>query len=83
MKTADGVRRGLCIHEAALYVGVSVDKFKELLAAGLMPAPKLIGTKRVWDRRRVDQYFDALPDDERTERQREPQGRRKAIPFQT
>lgn len=55
--------RGLSRTEAARYVGISPAKFDELVRAGLMPGPKRIGARRVWDVRAVDLAFDALPED--------------------
>lgn len=62
--------------EAALYVGVSVDKFNVLLGDGRMPKPKLIDDKRVWDVEALDIYFAALPEDQRSDAQRTPAARR-------
>ena len=56
-------RRGLKREEAALYVGLSVTKFTELIARGLMPQPKRIDGRVVWDVRALDLAFDDLPDD--------------------
>ena len=55
--------RGLSRGEAARYVGISPAKFDELVRTGLMPAPKRIGARRVWDVRAVDLAFDDLPCD--------------------
>lgn len=56
--------RGLQREVAARYVGISPTKFDELVADGRMPAPKLIDRRKVWDRRALDEAFDALPSDE-------------------
>jgi hypothetical protein len=40
-----------------------VTKFDELVADGRMPAPRVIDTRKIWDRLEVDQYFAALPAD--------------------
>jgi excisionase family DNA binding protein len=56
--------RGLSRREAAAYVGVSPTTFDAMVADGQMPKPKHIGTRRVWDRRRVDEAFDELPGDD-------------------
>lgn len=69
-------RRGLVLADAAFYVGVSVDKFKALLADGRMPKPKRIDDLRRWDVEALDIYFDLLPDDERSAAERAPQGAR-------
>ena len=53
--------RGLSRVQAAAYIGVSPTKWDELVAQGLMPQPKEIGARRVWDREEVDDAFTALP----------------------
>lgn len=54
--------RGLARLQAAAYIGVSGSKFDELVADGRMPRPKQIDGRVVWDRRRLDEAFDNLPD---------------------
>ena len=54
-------RRGLSRVEAAMYIGVSVSKFDQLVHDGRMPGPKRIDSRRVWDVRDLDVAFDALP----------------------
>lgn len=54
-------RRGLSRDEAAMYVGISVGKFDELVAAGKMPPAQLIDRRKVWDIRALDVAFDDLP----------------------
>ncbi|MFY0646697.1 helix-turn-helix transcriptional regulator [Sulfitobacter geojensis] len=54
-------RRGLSRVEAAGYIGVGASKFDAMVADNLMPKPKKMGTRRVWDVRALDQYFDLLP----------------------
>ncbi len=56
-------RRGLRREEAAAYLGFSARKFDELIADGRMPKPKRIDGVVVWDIHRLDQAFDALPDE--------------------
>lgn len=56
--------RGLSRVEAARYVGVSPVTFDKLIAEGKMPKAKQIGARRVWDVRRLDLAFDALPGDD-------------------
>lgn len=56
--------RGLSREEAATYVGVSASKFDTLVTDGLMPAPKRLGDRRIWDRHALDSAFDALPDEQ-------------------
>jgi predicted DNA-binding transcriptional regulator AlpA len=55
------IRRGLGEAEAALYIGLGASKFRELVIAGTMPRPRLIGTRRVWDIDDIDAAFRALP----------------------
>lgn len=54
--------RGLCRVEAAAYIGVSPSLFDEMVNDGRMPSPKIINSRRVWDRQKLDQAFEALPD---------------------
>lgn len=62
-KLATAPRRGLSRIEAAIYVGVGLTKFDELVAEGRMPGPRLIDGRKVWDIRRLDLAFDELPVD--------------------
>lgn len=55
------IRRGLSEAEAAIYVGLGATKFRELVAAGIMPRPRVIGDRRVWDVVELDAAFSALP----------------------
>lgn len=55
--------RGLSRPTAAEYVGCSPRKFDQMIQDGLMPAPRLIGTKKVWDRVELDEAFEELPHD--------------------
>ena len=54
-------RRGLSRDEAAVYIGISVSKFDELVRDGRMPGPKRIDGRKVWDVHDLDVAFDALP----------------------
>jgi hypothetical protein len=54
-------RRGLSRVEAAMYIGVSPNKFDELVHDGRMPGPKRIDGRKIWDVRDLDVAFDALP----------------------
>ena len=54
--------RGLSREIAATYIGVSPGTFDRMVADGRMPKPKPIGGRRVWDRLKVDQFFEALPE---------------------
>ena len=56
--------RGFSRAQAAEYVGVSVTTFDTMVEDGRMPQPKHIGARRVWDRNRIDQAFDAMPGDD-------------------
>ena len=57
--------RGLSRDESARYIGVGPSKFDEMVCAGLMPRPKRIGSRVVWDRLKLDAAFSDLPDDNR------------------
>ena len=48
--------------EAAAYVGVSPSMFDIMVKDGRMPPPKRINSRTVWDRRRLDDAFEELPD---------------------
>ena len=61
---AGSLPRGLRRAEAAAYVGLGETKFDELVKDGRMPTPKRIDGRVVWDRRALDEAFDALPDDD-------------------
>lgn len=63
LRKINAPRRGLQRVEAAVYVGISPTKFDELVADGRMPRPKRIDGRRVWDIRRLDVAYDALPDE--------------------
>lgn len=54
--------RGLSRAQAAAYVGVGVSLFETMVEDGRMPQPKRINSRTVWDRVRLDEAFDALPD---------------------
>ena len=54
--------RGLSREAAAQYIGISVGKFDQMIADGRMPKPVRIDRRNVWDRRALDQAFDALGD---------------------
>lgn len=55
--------RGLSRVVAAEYIGVSVSLFDEMVSDGRMPKPKPINARKVWDRKKVDEFFAALPDE--------------------
>lgn len=54
-------RRGLNETEAAVYVGVGVTLFREMVADRRMPKPRAINARRVWDMIMLDAAIDALP----------------------
>jgi predicted DNA-binding transcriptional regulator AlpA len=56
--------RGLSRVEAAAYVGISPSLFDALVKDGRMPAPKRINSRTVWDRKRLDEAFEALSDED-------------------
>lgn len=53
--------RGLSRVEAAGYIGVSPTTFDKMVLAGEMPAPKRVGSRKIWDVRALDLAFEALP----------------------
>ncbi len=53
--------RGLPRTDAAFYIGCSPRMFDGMVKSGSMPSPRLIGTKKVWDRDELDEFFEALP----------------------
>ncbi|MCJ2012660.1 helix-turn-helix transcriptional regulator [Methylobacterium sp. J-076] len=53
-------RRGLSRQEAARYVGISTTKFDDLVREGEMPQPFRIGSRTIWDLRKLDAAFDLL-----------------------
>lgn len=55
--------RGLSREVSSRYIGISPAKFDELVQDGRMPAPKRIGTRKLWDRDALDSAFWALPED--------------------
>lgn len=60
---------GLDRVEAAAAIGVSATTFDGLVAQRLMPTPRLINTRKVWDVDELRASFKALPKDgERQER---------------
>ena len=53
--------RGLSRIGAAGYLGVSPSLFDAMVKDGRMPQPKRINSRAVWDRRQLDEAFEALP----------------------
>jgi len=56
--------RGLSRVEAAAYIGVSASLFDEMVKDGRMPKPKRVNARTIWDRKRLDAAFEAIPDGE-------------------
>ncbi|MEH3065444.1 MAG: excisionase family DNA-binding protein [Methylobacterium radiotolerans] len=54
--------KGLSRMEAARYVGVSAPTFDAMVRDRRMPSPKVVGSRVLWDRLKLDAYFDALPE---------------------
>ena len=48
--------------DAAYYVGVGTTLFDDLVRQGMMPRPKAIGSRRLWDLRELDKTIDELPE---------------------
>lgn len=61
LRQATAPRRGLSRLESAVYVGLSIDRFDELVKAGRMPPPRVVDGQKVWDVLELDPYFEALP----------------------
>jgi excisionase family DNA binding protein len=55
------LRRGLDEVEAAVYLSLSPSKFRQLVAQGIMPRPRLAGRRRIWDVDELDRAFRELP----------------------
>lgn len=55
-----GWPRGLGRAEAARYVGVSPGTFDKLVSEGLMPPPKRVRTRLIFDKQAIDLAFSAL-----------------------
>ncbi len=53
--------RGMPRIDAATYIGCSPRKFDYMVEVGEIPEPRLVGTKKVWDRIELDESFEALP----------------------
>lgn len=59
--------RGMDREQAAAYIGISPSLFDEMVEDGRMPKPKLLNGRVVWDIRRLDLAFDALPEKDGSE----------------
>lgn len=55
------VRRGLDECEAAVYLSISPSFFRKLVEGRLMPRPRVVGSRRIWDVDELDLAFKALP----------------------
>jgi excisionase family DNA binding protein len=55
------VRRGLDAQEAAVYLSLSPSFFRQLVQEGLMPRPRVIKGRRIWDIEELDIAFKAMP----------------------
>ncbi len=53
--------RGLCRAEAARWIGVGTTLFDEMVTDRRMPKPKIINSRRLWDRIELDAHFTDLP----------------------
>lgn len=49
--------------DAARYVGVGATKFDQMVADRLMPRPKKVGGRVIWDRLAIDAAFSDLPEE--------------------
>ncbi len=54
---------GLSRETAARFIGVSPNTFDGLVREGLMPKPRRVRRRKLWDRRELETAFDALPHD--------------------
>jgi excisionase family DNA binding protein len=61
------VRRGLSEPEAAIYLSLSPSFFRRLVDQGVMPRPRVVGGRRIWDVEELDIAFKALPREGRDE----------------
>ena len=57
------IRRGLSEVEAAVYLSLSPSFFRRLVDQRIMPRPRVVGGRRVWDVEEIDLAFKALPRD--------------------
>ena len=54
---------GLSLEEAAALVGVSPGTYDKLCAEGVMPPPRLLGTRRIWSVDEIRRAFARVPHD--------------------
>ncbi|WP_066918435.1 hypothetical protein [Methylobacterium sp. CCH5-D2] len=55
--------RGLSRLESARHIGVSATFFDQMVRDGRMPQPKRVGARVIWDRVKLEAYFEALPEE--------------------
>ncbi len=55
---------GLSRIDASNFLGVSPTTFDGLVAEGVMPPPRRIRKRKLWDRRELEAAFEDLPRDE-------------------
>jgi hypothetical protein len=55
------IRRGLDERESAVYLSLSPSFFRRLVTRALMPRPRIVGRRRIWDVDDLDFAFKALP----------------------
>lgn len=55
--------RGMSREDAARYIGVGATKFDQMVADRLMPRPKKVGGRVIWDRLALDAAFSDLPEE--------------------
>ncbi len=55
--------RGVAREQAAAYLGIGASLFDRLMEQGVLPKPKRLAGRKVWDVRALDRAFDALPDE--------------------
>jgi hypothetical protein len=60
-------RRGLSRAEAAMYLGISPSKFDELRKSNRIAPPKVLDGRLIFTVERLDEFLDALPDENQTE----------------
>ena len=55
------LRRGLSEGEAAVYLSLSPTKFRNMVADGRMPQPRVADSRLIWDIEELDLAFKSLP----------------------
>ncbi|HZZ63763.1 MAG TPA: hypothetical protein VFE63_21805 [Roseiarcus sp.] len=56
-------RLGMSRAEAAEYIGISPTLFDEMVKDGRMPPAKMINSRRVWPRIKIEKAFAELPEE--------------------